>query len=344
MRTLYIRADGNKVLGTGHIMRCLSIAEAYKEIGGECKFIVADKEAAEFVISKGYLVHTLHTDWKKLDVEIEQVIEYICKEKVEILLIDSYYASELYFKKLRKFTKLIYLTSKKDVAYDVDAVINYTVGAERETYETLYGEKDTMLLIGPQYAPLRKQFDIQHLFKEDFTDVMIATGGTDANGFSYKLIEKVIKSHDLMKYQWHIIIGAFYSDLVKQQLEAISFKYANVFLYYDVSNMEDIMSRCNVAVSATGSTIYELCACGVPTIAFSFVDNQIDSLMEFSKRKYVCSVGDLRDGEAESINMITKCINKLIKDIELRRSISQKIQKCIDGKGASRLARELTLL
>lgn len=345
MKKLYIRADGNEILGLGHMMRCMSIAEAYTDMGGECEFLVADAKSAKIAAERGFKATVLFGKWDDLQYELQNIKRVIELLKVELLLVDSYYANENYFKELHGRTKLIYLTGKSDTCYCVDALINYTIGSDKAGYESLYQNTDTRLLIGVSYAPLRKQFEEVCTSVKGVKDILLTTGGTDGMGIAVTLLDTIQKRKTkLWKCNWHIVVGKFYSDEVKERLNEYSSNYENIRLYENVSEMAELMKQCNLAVSAAGSTIYELCACGVPTIAFSFVDNQVKQLLEFAKEEYVYSAGDIRVGKQACADSMIRFLNMLISDCELRKHQSKKVRMLVDGKGAKRLAKVLQTL
>lgn len=345
MKKLYIRVDGNRILGLGHIMRCMSIADAYVESGGQCEFISADKDVLTIVAEKGYRANIIIGQWNNLQYEINIMLDFIKSHNVELLLVDSYYVNEEYFQTLHKYTTIGYLTGKCDKCYDIDALINYTIGSERLNYKSIYADTKTKIFTGVKYTPLRKQFDVTPCFSNIVENILVTTGGTDAGGISLKLLEEIQKRvPDLLKCNWHIVIGKFYSLEIKNKLKSYSYKNRNIILYENVKDMAELMKKCDIAVSATGTTIYELCACGVPSIAFAFVDNQINGLYEFSKEGLVFSAGDIREDMHRSICMIMDYIIDLKKDKLLRKMQSKKMKNFIDGRGAWRLAEVLQTL
>ena len=122
-----IRADANKEIGTGHIMRCLSIAAALQEAGQEVCFILADTEALALLKSKGQQVYVLHSDYRQLEEEIPKLCELVERLSPDYLLIDSYYVTPEYLRKLGKYTKTAYVDDKNSFPYPVDMVINYNI-------------------------------------------------------------------------------------------------------------------------------------------------------------------------------------------------------------------------
>ena len=106
---IYIRADMNEIIATGHIMRCLAVADAAKEMGKETIFITADEKPVEMLRSRGYEPIILHTEWNNMESELESLILLIQKESITKLLVDSYQVTKEYLAKLEKYTEVYYL-------------------------------------------------------------------------------------------------------------------------------------------------------------------------------------------------------------------------------------------
>ena len=104
--------------------------------------------------------------------------------------------------------------------------------------------------------------------------------------------------------------------------------------------MSALMLKCDIAISAAGTTLYELCACGIPTVSFSFADNQILPTETFGEKALMLNAGDSRRCESffESLN---EKLSLLIGDCKLRQEMSRSMQSVIDGNGACRVATEL---
>ena len=90
---LFIRADGNPKIGTGHIMRCLSIAQAAKRQGCPCTFITADHEMTQLLEQQGFRYICLDSEWDHLDLETARMEQLIRQESIQVLLIDSYFVT-----------------------------------------------------------------------------------------------------------------------------------------------------------------------------------------------------------------------------------------------------------
>lgn len=338
---IFFRVDGNSNIGWGHVMRSLSIASVAKDLGAECFFVCADDSMRNLIESNGFRVVVLDTDYLDMESEINTFLEVIKKENPDIIFVDSYYVSNEYFRTIKKLSKVIYLDDVFSFPYDVDYLINYNIFASYEKYCELYsGKSIPELILGTEYTPLRDEFvrNIPSAIREEVKNVFISTGGSDEFGLVLRIINKLKDNKELTdEIKYHFIIGSYEPDY-----DEISFLSGNndwIRLYRNVKNMSDIMNMCDVAISAAGSTLYELCSCGVPTVTYVIADNQVGGATGFEENKIMLNAGDLRTVDFDCSKIIDK-LKVLLNDFELRKSLSEKMLSVVDGKGAERIIRD----
>ena len=330
---ILIRADANEVVGTGHIMRCLSLANAFSESGEEVAFCTADHRADDLIRSKGYKVICLDSDWTELK---EDGIVQIAEEmKPELILVDSYYITEEYMHKLRKAAPTAYIDDMNACCWDVDYLNNYNIYANNFDYSA-YLNSDTKLLKGPQYAPLRSEFKgmPKRKVKETVTDVLVSAGGADPEKITEKIMQGICPGQKDIKF--HFVVGALnprINDIKKLQDD-------NIILHINEKNMSALMNSCDIAISAAGTTLYELCATGLPTITYTLADNQLLPAKAFEEQRIMISAGDCRDNSS-FIDDLKSAVGKLANNHQLRRQCALNMQELVDGNGADRIARSL---
>ncbi len=100
-KTLLIRADGNANIGAGHVMRCMSIGKAARELGLDVCFVTADKSFLSVIEESQFRVHILNSDYKKMEDELELLLPILEKENPDVMLLDSYYVTSHYMNELR---------------------------------------------------------------------------------------------------------------------------------------------------------------------------------------------------------------------------------------------------
>lgn len=347
---IYFRVDGNKHIATGHVMRCLAIALELKEKGENCTFIVADNYSENIIQSNGFPSICIESKWNNLECETDKLIKLVKKLKIEKLIIDSYFVRESYLTELKKLVKIIYIDDLNLFQYPVDILINYSINYPKFNYKARYKQEATKLLLGSKYVPLRKEFS--HLQedklglnknpKKQVKKILITTGGSDPYNFTGKFLDKIVAHEPYKDIIFHVVVGRYNEHMEK--LEDIKNRYPNIILHTNVTKMSKLMINCDIAISAGGTTLYELCACGTPSICFAFVDNQLEGAEAFGKSDIIPFVGDIRGNIEIVISRILDKINKLIQSDSLRLNYSIKMRELIDGNGAVRIAEEIIKL
>lgn len=330
MDKIYIRVDMNEIIATGHVMRCLSIADAAREMGKETIFIVADEKPVELLKERGYEPLVLHTNWRDMEEELEILIPFIQKNGVVKMLVDSYQVTPEYLTKLEEYTEVFYLDDVDAFEYPVSNVICYANYYSNLSYSNY--KKDVNFYLGTSYMPIRKVFQKcgPKQIKEKIERIVILSGGSDSFNMLEHIAELFVNNIDV---QVDIICGAFYPDFagLKQKFA----NYSNLCFYQNVSNLDEFMETADLAISAGGTTLYELCAKGTPTISYSFTDNQLGNVVQFHEDGIIEYAGDVRTDDVYA--NIYKLYEKY-KSPELRKHYSRKMQKVMDGQGAARIA------
>lgn len=333
---LYIRADANNKIGSGHVMRCIAIAKALEKLGEKCVFVTADQEAAELIRSNGFELHCLDSVWNRLDEEEDKLEELIRREKIQKLLIDSYYITENYLRRLRQITETIYIDDLEEFSYPADIIINYSICADLSEYEKKYQE-GTKLLIGTSYIPLREEFASRNRVRNDTVrNILITTGGSDSYHFSVELLYRIRSIEKYDHIRLHAVVGAYYDNL--EQLMELKEQYPDIILHQNVNNMSELMLASDLTISAGGTTLYELCACGEPCICFTFADNQLEGVKALEERKLLLYSGDIRTDRKKCLARILESMDCLIQNRTIRDQLSDRMKVVVDGMGAGRIA------
>lgn len=310
-----IFANGSNKIGMGHIIRTMAIAETLKSKNIEIEYICnsSSSECTEFIRSKNY----------------KTSVKFSHEDKYAFIIVDSYdINSSEKLSYFYKFAKHVIYIDDLHLLYDynIDIIINYSVGAEILHYN---GAKIKQL--GPKFTPLRKQF-LNVFFEESnksVENILITMGAGDEFNYTQYILENLLNLYPNLNYK--VILGM--TNVYKERL-VDGFKNKKVQFYSNVSNMANLMKSCDIAISAGGSTIYELCACSVPTIAVITAMNQkqfIKNIHEKINLQYVDFTSN------KNIEFISE-FNKLYENHDFRKLISCKMNSLIDGNGTKRIA------
>lgn len=329
---ILIRADANEVIGTGHVMRCLSIAHAFADRGEEIKFVTADHKGDSLIHSRGFDTLCLESDYNNMD--SEDIVSVVGEYKPELLIIDSYYVSKGYFDRVQRLCRIAYIDDINEAVWDADFLIDYNIFGNVIDYSG-YVNTRTSLMLGPKFAPLRSEFKNvpKHIIKP-VTDVMISAGGSDPEKITERIMERICPLWKDICF--HFVVGALNPrlDNIKSLLES------NMVLHINEQKMSELMQNCDMAISAAGSTLYELCACGTPTITYTLADNQLLAAEEFERQELMINAGDCRNNAA-FIENLNKKLDYYAGNIEKRKIVSEKMQLLVDGYGAERIVERL---
>lgn len=336
---IYVRADANEEIGTGHVMRCLSLAKRITELGGRVVFITADCKPCKMIQEKGYETICINSQWNDLDKETEKMIVLCHNRVIKKLVIDSYFVTETYLESLGKITQTIYIDDLDKFIYPVNMLVNYNFYAGDIGYESKYRLRPTKMLLGTGYVPLRKEFEnIPERKFKGINKILITSGGTDKYNMIGNILGRLLNNMQYKDVDMYCILGKFNINYDKIRQEYGNF--LNVHLFKNVSNMEFFMTNCDLCITAGGTTIYELCACGIPSILYSIADNQIKLSEKVSSMGLFVWTGDVRNGIDVCLNKIEKSMSIFEESIYWTK-VSRCMQSLVDGQGALRLAKNI---
>lgn len=328
-----VYANGSSSIGLGHIMRTLAICKELYNRQVIIDYVVdkSDENAINLIKSNGFDV-----------IIVDNLIKYISScniIKYDIALIDSYDISEHAIESFYEISKrVIYID---DLAvfnnYDMDILINTSIEALRLNYKGRAKK-----LLGPQYAILREEFrNVEFKTpRQNVEKVLITFGGADTNNVTKLVLDQLLDTYKDIEY--NVVLGSSYRY---KDFMINNYNIQKVKFHINVSNMKDIMTPSDLAISAGGNTLYELCACGIPTIAVIIAENQKQFVRGIHKKTGIDYI-DLSETDISKDNcrVFKSTIDKYIKNYELRKEISQRMFEVVDVNGCSRIADEILKL
>ncbi len=348
-----IQANGGIQIGMGHIMRTLVLAKElskYNEVFYMCRVenkgdcsesyikdnsceVTSLEQLVEYNISYSKYIQGIEKilceGFKLTLLNEDNLIDALKDIKADLLITDSYSVNEKYFEETKKiFNKTAYIDDMNKYYFNIDFLINQNCDAEDFHYKVNH---DTKLILGADYILLRGEF--KNLNKKDIKnkayDIMITVGGADP----YNITKRILYYISELDYNFHVVIGPSFEDtsFVK------SFKNDKIKFYYN-ADMCEIMKKCDIAISACGSTLYELSACGIPTLGIIIADNQQGIANKLDNMGIIKNLGWYDKISKEDL---INNIDILTNDYILRKSLSEKASKLVDGKGAERIAKVL---
>jgi len=346
---LAIRVDGGQSIGMGHVIRCLSLAQEIRKLGQNVLFISKFEEGIKKIKQSEFEVLRLinkksssfdgfdYGDKSELISETKEIIQFINKHGIKSLIVDSYNVDNEFFSSVRKkVKKLVYIDDLNAFDYDVDLIINYNANANLEDYSRI--NKSVKKLLGPEYVLVREQYrniNNQNIAK-DVSEILITSGSTDYYSTIPFFLKAIVRETDFADTKLNVVIGQGFKNI--DEIKVASRDRKNIILYEDVSDLSKLMISSDVAISSGGSTLYELCACGTPSLSYIIAQNQEKSAQALSKKGIIECLGWYH---RLSTDVAVQKIKSLCIDFKRRKELSAKMQEVVDGNGARRAAEEI---
>jgi UDP-2,4-diacetamido-2,4,6-trideoxy-beta-L-altropyranose hydrolase len=336
--TLLIRADAGVRMGTGHIMRCLALAQAWQEEGGEVLFCTAESLPAlesRLLNEKMQVVDLADAVAGSLE-DARQTALLGQQHKARWLVVDGYHFGAAYQKYLKDAGyNLLFLAGFVHADhYYADIVLNPNIYARNEMY--VYREPYTQLLLGPAYTLLRREFwhwrGHQRDIPQNAQNILVTLGGSDPDNVTLKVVRGLQQIED---DNLHITIVAGGGNPHYQELAAAASSIrSSVQLKRDVSDMPELMAWADVAISAAGGTCWELAFMGAPSLLLVLAENQEKVAEHFDEKSAAIYLGS---GEKLSSQAIKEGVVSLINNPQLRQDLSSAGSQMIDGYGILRV-------
>ena len=324
-----IRVDASKSIGLGHLIRCLLIANFIKGKGCDVVFFTAQLLSKNIIESKGFKCYRIGN-------AIPNLIEfYNCFSVIADINSGAIFNNNVdyfnYLNSIGRNAKLfITLEDLIDYPYCSDVVIIPYCGADKLK---LNNDCKTRYLMGPIYFPLRKEFkNDSFVVSKNATKILITMGGSDPEKLTLKVLGSINK---LDKFYDIIVVLGKASDISDKDIKDVMNNYKGSHtVLCDVNNISKIMLECDVAITNSGLTKYELSALGVPSIIISSNKQQALYSDEFSS--YGSSV-HLGSAVGVSDKYISESCEGLMQDYKLRLNMSEKGKKLVDSSGLDRI-------
>jgi UDP-2,4-diacetamido-2,4,6-trideoxy-beta-L-altropyranose hydrolase len=270
---LLIRADASTRMGTGHVMRCLALGQAWQEAGGEVEFLTRCESGAlvDRLVSEGMRVSPLEdgSDWPALETAVHS------GPPPAALVLDGYHFDPPYQRTARNLCRPLLVID--DIAhlpsYCADIVLNQNINAGELRYTV---EPGTQLLLGCRWALLRKEFRQWRGWRREVPaqarKVVVTVGGSDPGNATVRVIEALQLCALRLELQAVIVAGAGNPHL--PSLESALAGSQAIELRSNVNDMPSLMAWADVAITAAGSTCWEAAFLGLPSMTLIVADNQ----------------------------------------------------------------------
>jgi UDP-2,4-diacetamido-2,4,6-trideoxy-beta-L-altropyranose hydrolase len=334
---LLIRADANAQMGTGHIMRCLALAQAWQDARGEVTFALALRAAAleDRLRADKMSVRSLAVSPGSLE-DADQTARLAKQLAASWVVLDGYHFGASYQRFLKDAGLRLLLVDDIGGAdhYFADIILNQNLHAHPGLYPSK--EPGTQLLLGTDYVLLRREFLKWHGSPRQIPAIarriLITLGGGDADNITLKVI-KALSYLEVENLEALAVIGGSNLHYPELQQATATADYS-IRLVQNVTDMPELMAWADVAVSAGGSTCWELVFMGLPAVVFILAANQRPVAQALNKEMVAINLGS---PTSHSLETISQALTRLISDSRSREKISLKGHKLVDGQGVQRI-------
>lgn len=351
------RVDSGSQLGSGHLIRCLTLAKQLKLGGADVLFI--SREFSGNLIEKieqsalpvcrlasphPYMFNSEdYSTWLGVTQEDDasQTVEALDNQIYDWIIIDHYGIDEVWEKAVRPFThKILVIDDLANRNHDCDVLLdqNYFGDKTLSRYQNLVSEHCKCLL-GPNFALLQPEYaQLTALMPSrdgQIARVLVFFGGSDISAQTAKVLSAL--SHtDLLHLAVDVVAGPNYSDY--ERIKDLVLNRPGTTLHRNLPTLAGLMMRADLMIGAGGATTWERMCLGLPSLVISVAENQDAPTRSLTTDGYQKSINE---GVNASIILWQRAILQLIKDQESIISLSKKSGDLVDGVGAKRIARIL---
>jgi UDP-2,4-diacetamido-2,4,6-trideoxy-beta-L-altropyranose hydrolase len=350
-------------IGSGHVMRCLTLADALKAQGMECHFICREHlgHLLEVISSRGFIatalpafqtciegdierfplpdhVDMLGCDWQS---DAQQAHDILARLQPEWLIVDHYALDHRWEAALQPdYRKLLVIDDLANRAHNCDVLLDQNLGRARQDYAGLVPPYCDVIT-GPQFALLRPEFaelrpySLQRRQPAVIRHVLVSMGGMDATNATSRVLQG-FKSCVLPRdFRISVVMGPSAPNLHLVQEQAQATPWPTVVVV-NVSDMAQRMADSDLAIGAAGSTSWERCCLALPTLIVVLAENQMLSakaLHDAQAASVIGGGGDILTKLPAAVRSLT-CPNRL-------REMSEAASGVTDGRGVERLLKIL---
>lgn len=294
---IFFRTDASVQIGTGHVMRCLTLADGLRQHRAECTFLCRPHlgNLLDLICERGHSVLPLEsperdfktpedlshaawlgTSWQSDAIQSTQVLN---GQKIDWLIVDHYALDARWERFMRSCARqIMVIDDLADRPHECDLLLDQNLGRVRQDYQPLINKR-TQLLLGPKYALLRPEFSrlrgnsLKRRIHPQLNQLLITMGGVDKDNITGQILE-ALRSCELPVHLKIIVVMGPNAPWLSQVRSQASTMPWSTSVVSGISNMAELMSDCDLAIGAAGGTAWERCALGLPTIVLTMAENQ----------------------------------------------------------------------
>jgi len=316
----------------GHLMRCLALSEELTRRGNICYFLSkTDNHSLVNIINKFGINHYKIKSDVTIKEDLDILLTFSHENHIDWVITDSYVINSCYIRKIKQNEFCVLsIDDTVHIHYFSDIVLNQNAGAEKLVFSAKYYTK---FLLGSKYVMLRDELlkREKKIRNSEVKKILITFGGSDYDNVTLRilqLLESINKDIEIL-----VLLGPFnhfYEEINAYIKETNSI----IKLIKNPASMAEVYMQSDIAISAGGSSCYELAYYGIPNIITVIADNQLCTAQELHKQKVSIYLGKRNELNPDQFKAK---INELILNSSLRKKMSRNGRILVDGKGKRRI-------
>jgi UDP-2,4-diacetamido-2,4,6-trideoxy-beta-L-altropyranose hydrolase len=334
---LLIRADGDTTMGTGHVMRCLALAQAWHEAGGPVTFAMAASTPALQHRLESEGMHVRHIAAERGSPEDTRQTTALARQlDVAWIVADGYHFGAAFQAQLKAAGHRLLLVDDYGHSdhYSADLVLNQNIHADPAVYRNR--EPATRLLLGTDYTMLRREFwpwrEWQREIPSIARHVLITFGGSDPDNVTL-LVLHALQQAALTELAATVLVGGSNPHHATLQAAATDSPFP-VSIQQNVTDMPGLLAEIDVAISAGSSMCWELAYMQVPILGISRAMQEEILLQASTQHGVSQNLGHYHTLHSRSI---AHTLHALVTDQAQRRTMAHNGRATIDGRGVTRI-------
>lgn len=334
---LTIRADASVQIGTGHVMRCLALAQAWQDAGGKVTFAMRESTPAIDARLRSDQCELAAVQGNVGTSEDAEDTAAIAQERgAQWVVVDGYgFGADYQHILKQRGQHLLWMDDNGHAGrYCADLVLNQNVHAS----ESLYRDRidSVRLLLGPRYCLLRREFLKWRSWSRNKTinptNVLITMGGSDPDNRTQNILA-ALQGFPRPNLTLNVAVGG--SNPYQQELqEAARFSDPAAIIVSNSLDMPTILANADVAIASAGTTCWELCFLGLPALLVVLAENQEGVADELSRRGIARNLGR---ADCVTPAVIRNALRALLQSEWDRQRMSELGRRLVDGLGSARL-------
>lgn len=347
------RTDANSEIGTGHVMRCLTLADELMKHGSAICFVSRAMPAhlSQMLRERGIDLYELpdvdtedsdelpHSQWLQTSQRQDaiQTMDVLRGCKLDWLVVDHYALDQRWETPLRNVTnKIMVIDDLADRLHDCDVLLDQNFYQDMDTRYVGKVPSHCHLLLGPSYALLRDAFrkQRQHVKPRtgDINNLLVFFGGVDAKNYTSLALEAIVASK--LACDVNVVVGLQHPNL--QDIEKLC-KAHHYVCHVQTHQMAALMAKADLAIGAGGTAMWERCCMGLPSMCISTADNQEQQVSDLMDKGFIVALQKNQDVS----ELIKYALLMLHDDPSCLAAMSKTVYDWVDGSGIDKVARFL---